>query len=162
VYGAPREWDRENKQVVETSLICADDLEHAARLLKPHVAKPKALAQRLVEYAQSDEDPARVARALAKETKEPAAGQAEEAAAYVRIFLGHVKWARGFGMGIAWELRTAAACECAVQEGTTPGKRVLPKWLFETRDASLRCKKCGAIFAYEATRDSTTVTRQSS
>lgn len=107
VYGAAPERDRDDDNcVVDTSLVTGDHLAYAAGLLTPHVAEPLVLAKRLIEHARTHEDPEHVARVLVTASPAPAAGRAEEAAAYIRIFLGYVKVALESGMGIAWELRT--------------------------------------------------------
>ena len=171
VYGSRPEWDEEEKAVVGTFLIAADDVESAAKELEAHVAKPKATAKRLVEHAKSDEDLARVAGALKKVPAGKARGPAEEAAAYVRIFLEHVpdalRWKKGIAwgkMGIAWELRTPARCECAVWVGTRPSPVTFEKWLFRSLsrttkkgvvEGRLACKKCKAKLAYTATANQT-------
>lgn len=109
VYGAAPEPDREDDDcTVETSLITADHLGYASGLLTPLLAAPVALASRLIAHAGSDEDPAHVARVLAEVSRTPARGPAEEAAAYIRIFMGYVPLALDSRMGIAWELRTYA------------------------------------------------------
>ena len=106
VYGAARAWDEDAKCNEETSCIFHSDLEDGAALLTPHLAEPLVLAKQLIEYASSGEDPARVARALDVELEEPAAGPAEEAATYIRVFRAFVPDALKFHTSIAWELRT--------------------------------------------------------
>lgn len=164
VYRSAHEWDRATQSVVETSLICADDVGDAAEMLKPFVSKPTTFAKRLIEHAKSGEDPARVAGALKKEVTSPAGGPAEEAATYVRLFREHVPTALKFRMGIAWELRNPASCECAVYEGTSPGNPRFPPWLFRTLETHksggrVACKTCRARFTYESDRLSTRTRR---
>jgi hypothetical protein len=144
VYGAARVWD--NTCVEKTAAIFATDVEDAAELLRPHLADPHALAKRFIEYAASGEDPARVARAFVEEMKDPARGPAEEAAAYVRLFLEYVPVARQLEMAIAWEIRTPATCACAVWEGHTLGQSVQLRGLEKLDDGRMRCRRCGGTF----------------
>ncbi len=87
VYAAHRQFDGDERCIVETSAIFHAGLADAAAMLRPHVAAPEAFAEALVEEAGEDEDAGRVARALVEASSEPAAGGAEEAAAWVRVFL---------------------------------------------------------------------------
>jgi hypothetical protein len=106
VYGAAERWDADASAMEQTSAIFLTELEHAAEILKPFLADPIATAERLVEHAESGEDPARVARALTEALEGPARGPAEEAATWIRVFMKNVPDADRLAMGIAWELRT--------------------------------------------------------
>ncbi|MBA3538012.1 MAG: hypothetical protein H0T79_00135, partial [Deltaproteobacteria bacterium] len=171
VYGSPRVWDDDESEVVETSLITADSLQPAIDQLVQHLKDPSVVADRLVRVAGSNEDRARVARALGVELAEPAAGPAEEAAAYVRGFLARGPEAIEGAMGIAWEYRTRAPCSCAVWDGMTVGNiRAFPRRQFVTlsreetgaaRSAGrLRCARCRATFAFIATETYAHLTRE--
>ena len=159
---------------MQTSFIAPGDLKDAAKELKRRVARPAAIAARFVDHAGSGEDPARVASALTAEMAKPAGGPAEEAATWVRVFLQHVPDALEWKMGIAWELRTRASCECAAREGTRPhsarfppdGLRALSssKGAHEQGTAAtigrLRCRECRATFTYTSTSNYTSVSRE--
>lgn len=167
VYGAAREWDADAHCIEETSCIFYSDLEERAALLAPHVAEPNVLAARLVDHAQSGEDPKRVARALVEKMTEPAGGPAEEAATYVRVFFEHLPYALKFLMGIAWELRTPAPCGCAAWDGRTLGNiTAFPRSQFETlagateSSGRLRCVKCDSTFSFVSTGTYATLTRE--
>src|SRR4051812_35577012 len=58
VYGAAS--GRDGSCVVETSAIFLTELESAAEMLQPLLAHPRAFAERLIEHAESGENPARV------------------------------------------------------------------------------------------------------
>ncbi len=165
VYGAARA--RDGSVVVEASAIFHTEIESAAELLKPFMADPRALAVTLIEHAESGEDPDRVARALFEKLPEPARGPAEEAAMWIRHFLAQVPDALRLVMGIAWELRTPAACTCAKWEGQTLGRYVtLPVAEFERLEGGgeyfgrMRCVKCNATFGFEISADWAEVKRE--
>jgi hypothetical protein len=165
VYGSPREWDPDEKCVVQTYFIAPPDVKSAARALSRHAAKAEAFATRVIEHASSGEDPKRVAAALTEESKTEARGPAEEAAAYVRIFLAHHETAVKFKHGIAWELRTPAKCRCQADEGTSPGSKRLDDFFYRTLKPSaagerVQCRECKTKFVVTRDRLSTTVTRE--
>lgn len=166
VYGAARVWDQTS--IESTCCIFPGDVAGAARMLEPWIAVPLALAQRLIDYARSSEDPARVARALHEAPSDPAEGPAEEAATWVRVFMEHVPLAVERDMGIAWELRTPASCRCAVWEGQTLGRyieftggddfEILPgggKYY-----GRMRCVRCSATFGFAISANHAEVTRE--
>jgi len=105
VYGEAPGRDDGERCSVSTSCIFHADLAERAAMLEAHAKDPRALAARLVEYARSGEDPARVARAITDASDEPARGPAEEGASYVRMFLAEAPHAVRWHMGIAWEVR---------------------------------------------------------
>ena len=72
VYGAARA--RDEACVEQTSAIFHTEVESAAELLRPHLADPLALAACFIDYAESGEEPSRVARALVEPMTDPARG----------------------------------------------------------------------------------------
>ena len=165
VYGAARA--RDESVVVEASVIFRPEIKSAAELLEPFMADPRALAVTLIEHAESGEDADRVARALFEKLPEPARGPAEEAATWIRQFFAYVPDAKSLGMGIAWELRTEAACTCAKWEGQTLGRYVtFPAAEFDRLEGGgkyfgrMRCVKCSATFGFEISADWAEVKRE--
>ncbi len=164
VYGAARAWD--GSCIEETAAIFPTELQGAAELLAPHLEDPLGLAARFIAYAESGEDPARVARALREPATDPARGPAEEAATYVRAFLENVPAALELHMCLAWEVRTPASCPCSMWEGQTMGRYIpFPPRGFEKLEGggkyfgSMRCVQCGATFEFEVSADCAEVTR---
>lgn len=107
-----------------------------------------------------------MAKALYEPLSSPAEGPAEEAMAWVRVFMKHVPLAVERDMSIAWELRTPASCRCAVWEGQTLGRYIK----FSPDDfeilpgggkyyGRMRCTRCSATFAFEIYADYAEVTR---
>jgi hypothetical protein len=165
VYGSARVWDE--TCIEKTAAIFNTELKDAAEMLRPHLADRLALAQRFIEHAESGEDPARVARAFGEALTDPARGPAEEAATYVRLFLEKVPAALERQMGIAWEIRTPAACPCAVWEGHTMGRYIpFPPRKFERLEGGgkyfgrMRCARCGATFEFKVSANYAEVMRE--
>ncbi len=166
VYESPRVWDETTHEVVETSLITNEMLVELLEGLD-QLEDLDAVAESLVREAGTDEDLARVARTLAEEAMEPAAGPAEEAAAFLRVFHALAIAALEDEHGIAWEERTPGPCECAVWDGTTFGdKLTFPRRQFVTlhRDEAgcgrLRCVRCLTSFSFVATETYVEVRRE--
>lgn len=172
VFRGERQWQAKTKCVVDTYFLPPEEVKGATKLLARQVAKPAALASRLIAYLgaeASKDDPKRVASALVDEPKPPALGPAEEAASWIRAFRLLAPTAIEFRLGMAWELRTPSRCYCAAIEDELPGKvdfkRGPRSFEYQTLASSttggrVRCKKCRATFAYTYGPLSTVVTRE--
>lgn len=172
VFRGERQWQKKAKCVVDTFFLPPEEIKDAKKILARRVARPAALASRLMAHlgaASSTDDPDRVACALVEESKRPALGPAEEAASWVRAFLKLASTAIEFRLGMAWELWTPAKCYCATIEDELPGKVDFKRGLhpaeYQTLVSSpkggrIRCKKCRSTFAYSFGPLSTLVTRE--
>lgn len=172
VFGGERRWQKKTKSVVDTFFLPPEELEDAKKILARHVARPAALASRLIAHlgaAGSTDDPHRVASALVKESRKPALGPAEEAASWVRAVLELAPTAIELRLGLAWELWTPAKCYCATIDDELPGKVDFERGRYPVeyqrltsspKGGRVRCKKCRSTFAYSYGPLSTLVTRE--